>query len=346
MNQRTTIALITLGLLSGPALWGAGDRAAMAGEALAVAPARQPKTITVPATTERVAGGIGEAGAGVLPGGSNSDQAAGSGGCATPDFAAAANFGTDESPAAVAVGDFNSDGRPDLAAANRDSGNVSVLLCDGGGFSRDGNFGAGSQTSSVAVGDFNSDGKLDLAVANLSSNSVSVLLGDGGGGFSAAANFSVGDIPQAVAVGDFDRDGKPDLAAANLNSANVSVLLNTCAANRPPTISPVAVTRRQDSSAASLIAAVADADHAPASLSVTATPVSGSGVTLSPIAVSAAGAVTAEVAASCTATDSTFTLTGSDPLTVECGTAFIDPGASATDSCTGSVSVKVSRTLP
>ena len=48
-------------------------------------------------------------------------------GCATPSFGAA-NFAAGTSPWFVAVGDLNGDGKPDLAAANFSSGDVTVLL--------------------------------------------------------------------------------------------------------------------------------------------------------------------------------------------------------------------------
>ena len=70
-------------------------------------------------------------------------------------------------PVSVAVGDFNGDGKQDLAVANDSSDNVSILLGDGtGNFSAATNFGTGDCPYSVAVGDFNGDGKQDLAVAN------------------------------------------------------------------------------------------------------------------------------------------------------------------------------------
>ena len=73
------------------------------------------------------------------------------------------------SPFLVAVGDFNGDGKQDLAVANFGSDNVSILLGDGAGnFSAPTNFAAGDQPFSVAVGDFNGDGKQDLAVASSS----------------------------------------------------------------------------------------------------------------------------------------------------------------------------------
>jgi hypothetical protein len=129
-------------------------------------------------------------------------------------------------PASVAVGDFNGDGKLDLAVANSASNNVSVLLGNGDGtFQAAVNYAVGTNPASVAVGDLNGDGKLDLAVANIGSNNVSVLLGNGDGTFKAAVNYAVGSSPYSVAVGDFNGDGKLDLAVANPGSNNVSVLL-------------------------------------------------------------------------------------------------------------------------
>jgi len=80
----------------------------------------------------------------------------------------------------VAVGDFNGDGKSDLAVANAYSNNVSVLLGTGtGSFGPATDSTVGSGPRSVAVGDFNGDGKSDLAVANANSSNVSVLLGTG-----------------------------------------------------------------------------------------------------------------------------------------------------------------------
>src|ERR1039458_9200554 len=143
-------------------------------------------------------------------------------------------FAVGTGPNSVAVGDFNGDGKPDLAVANSSSNNVTVLLGNGsGGFTAAAGspFAVGARPYSVAVGDFNGDGNPDLAAANLDSDNVTVLLGNGSGGFTAASGspFAVGTGPASVAVGDFNGDGKPDLAVANLyfTSNNVTVLLNT-----------------------------------------------------------------------------------------------------------------------
>jgi hypothetical protein len=123
----------------------------------------------------------------------------------------------------VAVGDFNGDGRLDLAVANGGDGTVSVLLAKGDGtFQHAQIFPTGDNPTSVAVGDFNGDGRLDLAVANAGDGTVSVLLGKGDGTFQDAQNFPAGSYPYSVAVGDFNGDGLPDLVVAG---STVRVLL-------------------------------------------------------------------------------------------------------------------------
>jgi hypothetical protein len=120
----------------------------------------------------------------------------------------------------IAAGDFNGDGKLDLAAAN--SAGVVILLGNGNGtFGPPHTYLAGSEPYSVAVGDFNGDGKLDLAVANKESNNVSILLGKGDGTFGPQVTYNVGSFPLSLAVGDFNGDGKPDLAVAN-SSSNAS----------------------------------------------------------------------------------------------------------------------------
>jgi hypothetical protein len=75
------------------------------------------------------------------------------------------------------VGDFNGDGKLDLATANINSNSVSILLRNSAntGFDAKTDYNVGSGPRSVAVGDFNGDGKLDLAAANFGGNSVSIL---------------------------------------------------------------------------------------------------------------------------------------------------------------------------
>ena len=83
-------------------------------------------------------------------------------------------------------GDFNGDGHLDLAVADLDTGDISVLLGNGDGtFRKQAPLVAGEGVDALVSGDFNGDGVLDIAAANGSSNSISVFLGNGDGTFQA-----------------------------------------------------------------------------------------------------------------------------------------------------------------
>ena len=145
----------------------------------------------------------------------------------TGSFGAATGFpSAAQRPFAIAVGDFNGDGKHDLVTANNQSNNISVLLGNGaGGFGPATNLAAGTGPLALAIGDFNGDGKQDVVVANYNSNNVSIRLGNGTGGFGPASNLATGTNPDGLAVGDFNADGKLDMAITNYGSRNVSVRL-------------------------------------------------------------------------------------------------------------------------
>ena len=158
-------------------------------------------------------------------------------------FAPQVTFAVGSNPRWVAVGDFNGDGKPDLAVTNASSNNISVLLNTTAmgatipTFTIQQTFAAGLYASFVAVGDLNGDGTPDLAVVNQNGNSVSLLLNTTATGAASATflgqvPFSVGQSPRSLSLGDLNGDGKPDLAVVNVGvgSSAVSVLLNTTAA--------------------------------------------------------------------------------------------------------------------
>ncbi|MBL8207217.1 MAG: VCBS repeat-containing protein [Blastocatellia bacterium] len=215
-------------------------------------------------------------------------------------------------PLSIAVGDFNGDSRQDLTVANNISNNVTILLGNGnGGFAQSAGslVSVGNSPYAVLVGDFNGDGKLDIAAANANANNVTILLGNGSGGFTPAAGspVSVGSGPLSVAVGDFNGDGKQDLATANANANNLTILLNQCV----PAISTVAISRQQGSATSnSTIATVSDGDQIISTLIIrvnNAINATVNGVTVSNL-VNTVGTITADIAASSTATNASFTL--------------------------------------
>jgi hypothetical protein len=136
-------------------------------------------------------------------------------------------------PIGIAVGDFNGDGKPDLAiieSGGTGQSTVAIFLNDGAGnFHHAGSRLCGIYSISVAVGDFNGDGNLDLAVANRGFDrpgNVKVFLGDGKGGLGKATTYSVAGGPYGIAVGDLNGDGHPDIATALDLGGSVGVLIN------------------------------------------------------------------------------------------------------------------------
>ena len=124
---------------------------------------------------------------------------------------------------AVAVGDFNGDGKTDVAVTT--SNGLNIALGNGDGtFQTPVLYSIGSGPESLIVGDFNGDGKPDIATANYFSNSLSILLGNGDGTFRTATTVSAYE-PWSVISGDFNGDGKPDLAFTNAYAQTIGVML-------------------------------------------------------------------------------------------------------------------------
>ncbi|HTA46905.1 MAG TPA: FG-GAP-like repeat-containing protein [Bryobacteraceae bacterium] len=125
----------------------------------------------------------------------------------------------------VSTGDFNGDGKSDVAAVSRDETYGVVLLGNGDGtFQPPVTYPTGLSPQGIAVADFNSDGIADIAVANYSENDVSILLGKGDGSFLPPLTFPAGSTPRSVVTGDFNGDGRVDLLVANAEAGTVSVL--------------------------------------------------------------------------------------------------------------------------
>ena len=148
------------------------------------------------------------------------------------DFAPAAGYPVGTSPSAIVVGDFNGDGKSDLAVANFGSTNVSVLVNKG-----DGTFHAavtsptGTAPQAVAAGDFNGDGKLDLILINQGSppsgpgGAIFLLPGNNDGTFQTPVQIQADLYPASVAVADLNGDGKADLILGDVVAGTLTILM-------------------------------------------------------------------------------------------------------------------------
>ncbi len=118
----------------------------------------------------------------------------------------------------VVLGDFNGDGRVDVADVEDTSDYYIFLNAGNGQLQSSWNFATepGWRNDGIAAADFNRDGKLDLVLAEESNGVVrlQILLGKGNGTFAAPVTFDDNAKGGRLLIGDFDSDGKADLAAA------------------------------------------------------------------------------------------------------------------------------------
>lgn len=139
-------------------------------------------------------------------------------------------------PFSITNADFNADGKADIATANFDSNNVSVLIRNSAndGFNQKVDFGVGLTPRMIVSADFNGDGDPDIATASDgASKIISVLIRNSNpiesGGFAIEQNVTANLRLNSLTTGDINGDGKIDLVSANSSSNTVSVFLRNAA---------------------------------------------------------------------------------------------------------------------
>jgi hypothetical protein len=127
-------------------------------------------------------------------------------------------LGAGKNPIGIVAGDFNGDGKIDLAVANAASNQIQILLGAGNGtFKLQTTALTAAAPNGIAAANFNGDKTTDIVVSDKNSKQITLFLSKSGGGFAAGKTFAVGALPNAITIADVNGDGKADILVANAN---------------------------------------------------------------------------------------------------------------------------------
>ncbi|MBI5384184.1 MAG: immunoglobulin domain-containing protein [Verrucomicrobia bacterium] len=151
----------------------------------------------------------------------------------------AEDLATGDGPVAIVAADFDGDGKPDLAVANRFEHTLSIYqsvsvpgVIIPQSFAPPFKLATGLNPTELAAADLDGDGRLDLVVINADADTVSAFRNVAtpsnlsSTSFAPRVDVATGRQPIGLAVGDVDGDGRPDVVTANHGDNTFSVLRN------------------------------------------------------------------------------------------------------------------------
>ena len=119
-------------------------------------------------------------------------------------------------PISLQAGDWNNDGRKDIAVANRGMDSISILLNNGNdNFTTAATLDTADFPQQLMQGDWNGDNVTDLASISVGENLLQLWKGKGDGTFEKTSELDTPSSPQQLEVADFDCDGRQDLAVSS-----------------------------------------------------------------------------------------------------------------------------------
>lgn len=135
---------------------------------------------------------------------------------APPAFACQLLHDTGRNPFAIAGGDWNRDGRTDLAVSYTTTGSLSVFINQGHrSFRALPEIAVGTVARGIGVADVDGDGDLDMAVASAARHQTALLDNDGAGNLRVTRKLTGGRFPFTAAFADLNADARQDLVVVN-----------------------------------------------------------------------------------------------------------------------------------